>query len=214
MGQKVNPIGYRIGFNRTWESCWFANKHLYVQYLLEDFKIRNHVKAKFASAGVSKVLIERSTKKINIFLHTARPGIIIGKKGADIDKVKKVVSSIVGSSSEVFINIIEVKKPETNAQLIADNIAKQLEKRISFRRAMKRSMQACLKFGALGVKVSCAGRLGGAEIARTEWYKEGRIPLHTLRSDIDYGMARSNTTYGVIGVTVYVYKGEKTDYIN
>ncbi len=213
MGQKVNPIGYRIGFNKTWDSRWFAGKHLYPRYLLEDFKIRKYIKEKFSSAGISKVLIERSSKRVNVSLYTSRPGIIIGRKGSDIEKVKKEVSKIV-SNEEVFINVIEVKKPETNAQLIADSIAQQLEKRVSFRRAMKRSMQSCMKFGALGIKVSCSGRLGGAEIARTEWYKEGRIPLHTLRSDIDYGIARANTTYGVIGVTVHVYKGEKIDYAN
>jgi len=211
MGQKVNPIGYRLGFNRTWDSRWFANKRNYAKYLLEDFKIRNFVNEQVSAAGVSKVLIERSNKKLNISLYTARPGIIIGKKGADIEKIKKRVSEISGNG-EVFINIIEVKKPETDAKLVAESIAQQLEKRVSFRRAMKRAIQSCLKLGALGIKVSCSGRLGGAEIARTEKYKEGRVPLHTLRADIDYGTARANTTYGVIGVTVYIYKGEKISY--
>lgn len=211
MGQKVNPIGYRLGFNKTWDSRWFADKKNYAKYLLEDLKIRSYVKAEFFTAGISKILIERSNKKINVSLNTARPGIIIGKKGADIEKVKKRVSEITGNG-EVFINIVEVKKPEVDAVLVAESIAQQLEKRVSFRRAMKRAMQSCLKFGALGIKVRCSGRLGGAEIARAEWYKEGRIPLHTLRADIDYGMARANTTYGVIGVTVHIYKGEKVNY--
>jgi small subunit ribosomal protein S3 len=209
MGQKVNPIGFRVGFNKTWDSRWFINKMNYARYLLEDIKIRNYVKNTLTSAGISKVVIERSAKKINIILHSARPGIIIGKKGADIDKVKKEVAKI--AEGEVFINIVEVKKPEIDAQLIAESVAQQLEKRVAFRRAMKRAIQTALKLGALGIKISCSGRLGGAEIARTEWYKEGRIPLHTLRADIDFGMARANTTYGVIGVTVHVYKGETLD---
>ncbi len=210
MGQKVNPIGFRIGFNKTWDSRWFVNKANYANCLLEDIKIRNYIKSTLTTAGVSKVIIERSAKKINISLHSARPGIIIGKKGADIDKVKKEVAKI--TDSEVFINIIEIKKPEIDAQLIAESVAQQLEKRVAFRRAMKRAIQTALKLGALGIKISCAGRLGGTEIARTEWYKEGRIPLHTLRANIDFGMARANTTYGVIGVTVHVYKGETLDY--
>ena len=211
MGQKVNPIGYRIGFNKTWDSKWFANGKNYSKYILEDFEIRKYIKRDFVSAGINKVVIERSNKRISVSLHTAKPGVIIGKKGADIEKIKNSIAKIVGDN-EVFINVVEVKKPETYAVLIAEGIAQQLEKRVAFRRAMKRAMQTCLKLGALGIKVSCSGRLGGAEIARREWYKEGRVPLHTLRSDVDFGMARANTTYGVIGVTVHVYKGEKIDY--
>ncbi|MEI6187509.1 MAG: 30S ribosomal protein S3 [Alphaproteobacteria bacterium] len=210
MGQKVNPIGFRIGFNKTWDSRWFINKMGYAKCLLEDIKIRNYIKATLTTAGISKVVIERSAKKITIALHSARPGIIIGKKGADIDKVKKGISKI--AEGEVFINIVEIKKPEIDAQLVAEGIAQQLEKRVAFRRAMKRAIQTSMKLGALGIKISCSGRLGGAEIARTEWYKEGRIPLHTLRADIDFGMARANTTYGVIGITVHVYKGESLNY--
>lgn len=210
MGQKVNPIIFRVGFNKNWDSRWYAGKD-YPKYILEDWKIRQYIKTKFYNVAISKVLIEKSAKRVNVSLHTARPGVIIGKKGADIEKIKNHISKIV-APKEVFINVVEVKKPEIDAQLVAESVAKQLEKRISFRRAMKGDMQSCMKAGALGIKVSCAGRLGGAEIARTEWYKEGRIPLHTLRSDIGYGMARANTTYGVIGVTVYVYKGEKVSY--
>ena len=178
---------------------------------MEDFKIRKHIKEHLKAAGISKVLIERSAKKLTIFIHAAKPGVIIGKKGSDIEQVKNKVAAMV-AVSEIFINIVEVKKPETDAQLIAENIAQQLKKRISFRKAMKRAMQSAMKQGALGIKVRCSGRLGGAEIARDEWYKEGRVPLHTKRSDIDYAIARADTTYGVIGVTVYVYKGEKVKY--
>jgi small subunit ribosomal protein S3 len=210
MGQKINPIGFRIGFNKTWDSRWFVNKMSYAKCLLEDIKIRNYIKATLTTAGISKIVIERSAKKISIALHSARPGIIIGKKGADIDKVKKGISKI--AEGEVFINIVEIKKPEIDAQLVAEGIAQQLEKRVAFRRAMKRAIQTSMKLGALGIKISCSGRLGGAEIARTEWYKEGRIPLHTLRADIDFGMARANTTYGVIGITVHLYKGESLNY--
>ncbi len=210
MGQKINPIGFRIGFNKTWDSRWFVNKMGYAKCLLEDIKIRNYIKATLTTAGISKIVIERSAKKISIALHSARPGIIIGKKGADIDKVKKGISKI--AEGEVFINIVEIKKPEIDAQLVAEGIAQQLEKRVAFRRAMKRAIQTSMKLGALGIKISCSGRLGGAEIARTEWYKEGRIPLHTLRADIDFGMARANTTYGVIGITVHLYKGESLNY--
>lgn len=211
MGQKVNPIGYRLGYNKNWDSRWFAKGRDYAKYLLEDFRIRKFISDRLKTAGVSKVLIERSAKKLTIFIHAARPGIIIGKKGSDIESVKSKVSQMV-SVAEVFINIVEVKKPELDAQLIADNIAQQLRKRISFRKAMKRSMQSAMKLGALGIKVRCSGRLGGAEIARSEWYKEGRVPLHTKRSDIDYAISRADTTYGVIGITVHVYKGEKVKY--
>lgn len=211
MAQKVNPIGYRLGYNKNWDSRWFAKAQDYPKYLLEDFRIRKFISDRLKTAGVSKILIERSAKKLTIFIHSARPGVIIGKKGSDIEQIKNKVSEMV-SVGEVFINIVEVKKPELDAQLIADNIAQQLRKRISFRKAMKRSMQSAMKLGALGIKVKCSGRLGGAEIARAEWYKEGRVPLHTKRSDIDYAIARADTTYGVIGITVHVYKGEKVKY--
>lgn len=207
MGQKVNPIGYRIGFNRTWDSRWFAKGVQYAGYLIEDFKIRKYLNEQLKAVGVSKVIIERSNKKLGVSIHVARPGMVIGKKGSDLEKIKKGLSKF--ASGEIFINIVEVKKPDVDATLIAAGIARQLEKRVAFRKAMKRAMQSCLKAGAQGIKVRCSGRLGGAEIARSEWYKEGRVPLHTLRSDIDFGRARANTTYGVIGVTVYVYKGEK-----
>lgn len=207
MGQKVNPIGYRIGFNKNWDSRWFAKTNTYAAYVIEDFKIRKYLNEYLSFAGVNKIIIERSSKKVNISIHASRPGLVIGKKGSDIEKTRNAVNKI--AEGEIFINIVEVKKPEVEAVLIAAGIARQLEKRVSFRKAMKRAMQSCLKMGAQGIKVRCSGRLGGAEIARTEWYKEGRVPLHTLRSDIDFGRARANTTYGVIGVTVYVYKGEK-----
>lgn len=210
MGQKINPISFRIGFNDTWRSKWRMPKADYARCLHEDIKIRAYIKKNMVAAAISKVIIERSAKKINVTLHSARPGVLIGKKGADIDKLKIAISKIV--EGEVYINIVEVKKPEIDAQLIADTVAQQLEKRVAFRRAMKRAIQSCMKLGALGIKISCSGRLGGAEIARTEWYKEGRIPLHTLRAEIDFGMSRANTTYGVIGVTVHVYKGDKLDY--
>jgi small subunit ribosomal protein S3 len=212
MGQKVNPIGYRIGFNKTWDSRWFAKKKNYAKFLIQDAKIREFIKKNLQSAAVSKVEIERSGKKVNVSIHSARPGILIGKKGVDIDKIKKKVLEETGSDTEAFINFVEVKRPETDAQLIADGVALQLEKRVSFRRAMKRAIQSFLKFGGKGIKISCGGRLGGADIARTEWYKEGRVPLHTLRSDIGYGVSRANTTYGVIGITVHIYKGEKAAY--
>jgi small subunit ribosomal protein S3 len=211
MAQKVNPIGYRLGYNKNWDSRWFAKGREYSKYLLEDFRIRKYISDRLKTAGVSKVLIERSAKKVTIFIHSARPGIIIGKKGSDIELIKRKISQMV-TVGEVFINIVEIKKPELDAQLIADNIAQQLRKRISFRKAMKRSMQSAMKLGALGIKVRCSGRLGGAEIARSEWYKEGRVPLHTKRSDIDYAISRADTTYGVIGITVHVYKGEKIKY--
>ncbi|NRA73307.1 MAG: 30S ribosomal protein S3 [Rickettsiales bacterium] len=212
MGQKSNPIAYRIGFNKTWDSRWFAKKDKYVQFLVEDVQIRNYIKKNLRTAAVSKVVIERSGKKVSVSVHSARPGVLIGKKGADIDKIKNKVVKITGGDTDVFINVVEVKRPEVDAQLVADGIAHQLEKRVSFRRAMKRAIQSCLKFGAKGIKVSCGGRLGGVDIARTERYKEGRIPLHTLRSDIDYAISRANTTYGVIGVKVHIYKGEKITY--
>lgn len=209
MGQKVNPIGLRLGINRTWDSRWYSEKD-YAQNLHQDLEMRKFVKANLANAGVSKIVIERLAKKARLTIFTARPGMLIGKKGADIEKLKKKLSDI--AKTEVTINLIEVRKPEIDATLIADNIAQQIEKRVSFRRAMKRAMQSALRQGALGIRVNCSGRLGGAEIARMEWYREGRVPLHTLRSDIDYGLGVAKTTYGVVGIKVWVYKGEILEY--
>jgi small subunit ribosomal protein S3 len=205
MGQKVNPIGLRVGVNRTWDSLWFSERN-YADQLHEDIAVRKLVKKLLAAAGISKTIIERTGKIIRVTIHTARPGVVIGKKGADIEKVKASIAKI--TKSEVHLNIVEVRKPEIDATLIAESIAQQLERRIAFRRAMKRAVQSALRFGALGIRINCSGRLGGAEIARMEWYREGRVPLHTLRADIDYGTARANTTYGVIGLKVWVFKGE------
>lgn len=205
MGQKVNPIGLRLGVNRMWDSRWFATGD-YADKLHEDIKIRNYLKEQLKHAGVSKVVVERPTKKAVVTVHTARPGVVIGKKGADIDKLKQKIASFTGD--EVHLNIVEVRKPELDATLVAESIAQQLERRVSFRRAMKRAVQTAMRMGAKGIRVNCAGRLAGAEIARTEWYREGRVPLHTLRADIDYGIARANTTYGVIGIKVWIFKGE------
>jgi small subunit ribosomal protein S3 len=205
LGQKVNPIGFRLGVIRTWDSRWFSSKN-YVKYLHEDLKFRKHLKEKLYSAGVSKILIERSVKKVRINVFVARPGLVIGKKGSGIESLKKELQAY--SDSEIYLNITEVRKPELDAQLIAENIASQLEKRVAFRRAMKKSVLNAMKFGALGIKVMAGGRLAGAEIARTEWYREGRVPLQTLRADIDYGFAEANTTYGKIGVKVWLFKGE------
>ena len=205
MGQKVNPIGLRLGIIKTWESQWFGGKN-YADYIFEDYKLRKFIKQKLYHAGVSRIEIERSAKRIRLRIYTARPGIVIGKKGAEIAQLKKEVEQL--TVSEVLIDIQEVRKPEIDAQLVAENVANQLERRVAFRRAMKRAVQSSLRFGALGIKVICAGRLGGAEIARTEWYREGRVPLHTLRADIDYGTAEARTTYGVVGVKVMIFKGE------
>ena len=205
MGQKVNPIGLRLGIIKTWESRWFGGKN-YADYIFEDYKLRKFVKQKLYHAGVSRIEIERSAKRIRLRIYTARPGIVIGKKGAEIAQLKKEVEQL--TVHEVLIDIQEVRKPEIDAQLVAENVANQLERRVAFRRAMKRAVQSSLRFGALGIKVICAGRLGGAEIARTEWYREGRVPLHTLRADIDYGTAEARTTYGVVGVKVMIFKGE------
>ena len=205
MGQKVNAIGFRIGINQTTESVWYAGKE-YAAQLHEDLKVRGYIKKTLAQASIGRIEIERLVKKMIVTIHTAKPGVVIGRKGADIEKIKTHLAKI--SSCDVHLNIVEIRKPESNATLVAESIAQQLEKRISFRRAMKRSMQSAMRFGALGIRVNCSGRLGGAEIARTEWYREGRVPLHTLRADIDYGIARANTTYGVIGVKVWVYKGD------
>jgi len=205
LGQKVNPIGLRLGIVKTWESRWYAGKN-YADYILEDYKIRKFVKNKLHHAGISKVEIERSSKHIRLRVFTSRPGIVIGKKGAEISQLKKEIEEKV--SHEVMIDIQEVRKPEIDAQLVAENVALQIERRVAFRRAMKRGVSSAMRFGAMGVKIICAGRLGGAEMARTEWYKEGRIPLHTLRADIDYGFIEARTTYGLIGVKVFIFKGE------
>jgi small subunit ribosomal protein S3 len=206
MGQKVNPIGLRLGINKTWDSRWFANSNDYAKRLHEDIKLRKYLKEKLNSAGVSKIIIERPSKRANITIHTARPGIVIGKKGADIDKIKKDLASFTGD--EVNLNIVEIRKPEIDSTLVAEGIAQQLERRVAFRRAMKRAVQSAMRLGAEGIRINCSGRLGGAEIARMEWYREGRVPLHTLRADVDYGIATAQTTYGVIGVKVWIFKGE------
>ncbi len=205
MGQKVHPIGYRLGFNKTWNSRWFAEKD-YAKLLHEDIRIRKMVKSKLTHAGVARVEIERSGNQAKINIHTARPGIIIGRKGAEVDKLKAELESKTGR--QIYINIKEIRKPEVEAQLVAENIAVQLEKRVAYRRAMKKSVQSALRLGAQGIKITCAGRLGGGEIARTEWYREGRVPLHTLRADMDFGLAEALTTMGKIGVKVIIYKGE------
>jgi small subunit ribosomal protein S3 len=206
MGQKVNPIGFRLGINRTWDSRWFANRREYGKLLHEDMKIRNYLREQLKQAGVSKVLIERPHKKCRVTIFSARPGVVIGKKGADIEKLRKKVADM--TSSEVHLNIVEVRKPEIDATLVAENIAQQLERRVAFRRAMKRAVQSAMRLGAGGIRINCSGRLGGAEIARMEWYREGRVPLHTLRADIDYGVATAKTTYGTCGVKVWIFKGE------
>ena len=205
MGQKVHPIGFRLGVIRTWDSKWFDEKN-YAQWLHEDIKIRAFVKKSLNHAGVSKVEIERAANKVKVNVHTARPGIVIGKRGAGIETIKKDIQKF--TSNEVFLNIVEVRKAEVDAQLVAENICTQLERRIAFRRAMKKAIQTAMKFGAKGIRVACSGRLGGAEMARYEWYREGRVPLHTLRADIEYGFAEGNTTYGKIGVKCWIFKGE------
>ena len=206
MGQKVNPVGLRLGVNRTWDSRWFADGADYGRLLHEDLKVRAELKKRLYQAGVSRIIIERPHKKCRITIYAARPGVIIGKKGADIEKLRKDVAAITGG--EVHLNIVEIRKPEADAQLIAENITSQLERRIAFRRAMKRSMQSAMRLGAKGIRINVSGRLGGAEIARMEWYNEGRVPLHTLRADMDFGFAEAKTTYGIIGVKVWVFKGE------
>jgi small subunit ribosomal protein S3 len=205
MGQKVNPVGMRIGINRTWDSRWFADKD-YAQLLHEDLKLRKFLRQKLAQAGVARVVIERPAKKPRVTIYAARPGVIIGKKGQDIEKLRQELKAQAGS--EVQLNIVEIRKPEIEAVLVAENIAQQLERRVSFRRAMKRAVQSAMRLGAQGIRINCAGRLGGAEIARVEWYREGRVPLHTLRADIDFGVATAKTTYGTCGVKVWVFKGE------
>ncbi|MBI5063123.1 MAG: 30S ribosomal protein S3 [Desulfatitalea sp.] len=205
MGQKVNPIGLRLGIVKTWESRWFADKK-YGEYIQQDSKLRTFVKKKLFHAGVSRIEIERSAKRIRLRIYTARPGIVIGKKGSEIERLKQDIEKTV--SQEVMIDIQEVRKPEIDAQLVAENVAMQIERRVAFRRAMKRGVTSAMRFGAQGVKIICSGRLGGAEMARREWYREGRVPLHTLRADIDYGFTEARTTYGAIGVKVYIFKGE------
>ena len=205
MGQKVHPIGFRLGVIKTWDSKWYAEAD-YAKYLHEDIAIRKFLKKRLYNSGVSKIEIERAANKAKINIHTARPGLIIGKKGSEVETIKKELSSL--TSKEIFINIHEVRKPELDAQLVAENVALQLERRIAFRRAMKKSVTSALKFGAKGIRITCSGRLGGAEMSRTEWYREGRVPLHTLRADIDYGFAEAMTTYGLIGIKVLIFKGE------
>ncbi|MEO1711380.1 MAG: 30S ribosomal protein S3 [Pseudomonadota bacterium] len=206
MGQKINPIGFRLGINRTWDSRWYAGRGEYGRLLHEDRAIRAHIMKMQRQAGISKVIIERPHKKCRVTVHTARPGVLIGKKGADIEKLRGQLSKL--TSSDVHLNIVEVRNPDIDATLIAEGIAQQLERRAAFRRAMKRAVQSALRVGALGIRINCAGRLGGAEIARTEWYREGRVPLHTLRADIDYGYAEAKTAYGIIGIKVWLFKGE------
>jgi small subunit ribosomal protein S3 len=205
MGQKVHPNGFRLGVIRSWDSRWFREKG-YSEWLLEDLKVRDFIHRKLKSAGISRVDVERVANKCKVNVHTARPGIVIGKKGAGIEQLKKDLQRL--SQNEIFLNIHEVRKAETDAQLVAESIAQQLERRVAFRRAMKKSMQTATKFGAKGVRVACSGRLGGAEMSRYEWYREGRVPLHTLRADIEYGFAEAKTTYGIIGVKCWVFKGE------
>ncbi|MBY0510877.1 MAG: 30S ribosomal protein S3 [Rhodospirillaceae bacterium] len=206
MGQKVNPVGLRLGINRTWDSRWYASRGAYSQLLHEDIRIRDYLKKRLMQAGVSRVIIERPAKKARVTIHTARPGVVIGKKGADIEVIRKELQKMTGN--EVHLNIVEIRKPEIDAALVAENIAQQLERRVAFRRAMKRAVQAAMRLGAEGIRITCAGRLGGAEIARVEWYREGRVPLHTLRADVDYGEGTAFTTYGTCGVKVWIFKGE------
>ncbi len=206
MGQKVNPIGFRVGGIRSWDSLWYANEKQYGEQLLEDIRLRDEIKNRLRHASVSRIVIERPADKIKVTVHTARPGVVIGKKGSEIENLRRDLQQKFGR--EVQINIVEIRKPEADAQLVAENVAFQLERRVAFRRAMKRAVQNAMRMGAKGVRINCAGRLGGAEIARTEWYREGRVPLHTLRADVDYGFAEARTTYGVIGVKVWIYHGE------
>ena len=205
MGQKVNPIGLRVGINRTWDSRWYANRD-FANMLHEDLKLKKYLTERLGQAGVSRIVIERPAKKARVTIHTARPGVVIGKKGADIEKLRADLAKMTGS--EVSLNIVEIRKPEIDAKLIADNIAQQLERRVAFRRAMKRAVQSAMRLGALGIRINCSGRGGGAEIARMEWYREGRVPLHTLRADVDFGVATAFTTYGTCGVKVWIFNGE------
>ncbi len=210
MGQKVNPIGLRLGIVKTWKSKWYAGKK-YPDYILEDYNIRKFIKKRLYHAGISRIEIERSSERARLRIYTSRPGIVIGKKGSEIALLKKGIEKMLGHNKipkEILIDIQEVRKPEIDAQLVAENVALQIERRVAFRRAMKRAVSSAMRFGAQGVKIICSGRLGGAEMARTEWYREGRVPLHTLRADIDYGFIEANTTYGIIGVKVFIFKGE------
>ena len=209
MGQKINPIGLRLGINRGWDSTWYAKKKDFGKYLIEDFKMREYIKKNIINSGVSEIIIERSSKKCTVSIHTSRPGFVIGKKGYEIEKIKKSLMKI--TDSEVTVNIKEIKKPELNANLVAENIAQQLVKRIAYRRAMKRAMQSAMRLNAKGIKVMVSGRLAGNEIARTEWLREGSIPSHTLRANIDYGFSEALTTYGIIGIKVWIYKGTLFD---
>ena len=205
MGQKVNPIGLRVGINRTWDSRWYAGRN-YASLLHKDLELKKYLEGRLKQAGVSRVVIERPAGRARVTIHTARPGVVIGKKGADIEKLRKELSQRFGG--DVALNIVEIRKPELDAKLVAENIAQQLERRVAFRRAMKRAVQNAMRMGAQGIRINAAGRLGGAEIARTEWYREGRVPLHTLRADIDYGTAEAHTTYGICGIKVWIFKGE------
>ncbi len=205
MGHKVNPVGLRLGINRTWDSRWYAGSD-YAQLLHEDIRLRERLRSKLHAAGVSRIVIERPAKKPRVTIYAARPGVVIGRKGQDIDALRKDLSSM--AKTDVTLNIVEIRKPEIDATLVAENIAQQLERRVAFRRAMKRAVQSAMRLGAQGIRINCGGRLGGAEIARMEWYREGRVPLHTLRADIDYGIATAKTTYGTCGVKVWIFKGE------
>ncbi|MGH7120018.1 MAG: 30S ribosomal protein S3 [Acetobacteraceae bacterium] len=206
MGHKVNPIGLRVGINRTWDSRWYANDADYAGLLHEDLRLRKHLKSRLTGAGLSRVVIERPAKKPRVTIYVARPGVVIGKKGQDIDVLRKNLAAM--AKTDVALNIVEIRKPEIDATLVAENVAQQLERRVAFRRAMKRAVQSAMRLGAQGIRIQCGGRLGGAEIARVEWYREGRVPLHTLRADVDFGAATAKTTYGTCGVKVWVFKGE------
>jgi small subunit ribosomal protein S3 len=208
MGQKVNPTGFRIGINRTWDSRWYAGKKDFAEKLQQDVAIRKFAKAKLKEAGVAKIIIERTGKKCIVTIHSAKPGVVIGKKGSDIEKIKKDLQKYVNKDVEIVLNIVEIRKPEIDAKLVAEGIAQQIERRIAFRRAMKRAMSSAMRLGAKGIRVNCSGRLGGTEIARMEWYREGRVPLHTLRADVQYATAEAFTTYGLIGIKVWIYKGD------
>ncbi len=205
MGQKVNPVGFRLGINRTWDSRWYADAR-YGDLLHEDLRLRGYLFDRLAQAGVSRIVIERPAKRARVTIHSARPGVVIGKKGADIERLRGDLARM--TESDVHLNIVEIRKPELDARLVAENISQQLERRVAFRRAMKRAVQSAMRLGAQGIRINCGGRLGGAEIARMEWYREGRVPLHTLRADVDYGIATARTTYGICGVKVWVFKGE------
>lgn len=210
MGQKVNPVGLRLGILRTWNSIWFEGKD-YSETLKADLKVRKYIEEKYLTAGISNVVIKRSANKVNVEIYTSLPGVLIGKGGAELNIIKEKLAKIVGKTAELSINILHVKKPEIDATIVANNIARSVEKRVSYKRAMKQAMQAALKFGALGIRINISGRIGGAEIARMEWYREGRVPLHTLRSDVDYALGEAKTTYGVCGIKVWIYRGSNIE---